>query len=283
MAKTTEQTKAVTVWEEPQTFAIVSVPAESLELNPELAAEIDQADGNGFEPPKGGIPIVSIRQKDLKNERGQTSQSAGGFKIYDAVSKGNNIEVKDVEGHAGLVLTPVCDQSSRTYWRSLTDTKPACKSIDGINGVGDPGGKCAACPHAQWKPNGDRPECNSEINVLVYDHGMRGAYVLRLGRSGLKPWNNFKAMVNRIKQPLHSFMVNVTTKYETEPSPYFVPMFLLGKQIDLTLFREIKKMRETWHEAFRSAVEVEEHEGGEKINNELPDDVAAFNPDEPFM
>ena len=284
MAKT--ETKELTVWEKPQGFAL-SVAIEP-ELNPELAALMDESDKNGFEPPRGGVPIVSIRQKDLKDEKGKTIEHAGNFKMYDSVSKGGGVSIPDVDGQIGLVVTPIVDQTSRTYWANLSDPKPACKSLDGVTGVGNPGGRCATCKLSQW--NGDeRPKCNQEINVLVLNHSDGTAFVLRIGRSGLKPWGNFKALVDRIKvggrsMPLHSFKVNVTALYQQDPQPHYVPAFLLGKQVDAAVFMQIKKMRETWHQAFASAIEVDDTpDHGEKINNELPDDVAAFNPDEPFM
>lgn len=43
----------------------------------------------------------------------------------------------------------------RSYWKNPLDetgggSPPDCSSVDGITGVGDPGGTCAVCPMAQW-------------------------------------------------------------------------------------------------------------------------------------
>lgn len=41
---------------------------------------------------------------------------------------------------------------TRAYWPADADsgTPPACRSNDGINGIGDPGGACGTCPNAEF-------------------------------------------------------------------------------------------------------------------------------------
>ena len=56
---------------------------------------------------------------------------------------------KPAEQFTGLI---VAWRRVRFYWASNVPTgmPPSCTSLDGVKGVGDPGGNCATCPFAQF-------------------------------------------------------------------------------------------------------------------------------------
>jgi hypothetical protein len=61
-------------------------------------------------------------------------------------------------------------RDSRVYWEhSFSDSgggsPPQCSSDDGIRGIGDPGGECAACPLSQWGEDGEAQACR-QVRVL---------------------------------------------------------------------------------------------------------------------
>ncbi len=284
----------VALWTNPQSFAIVA--AADVAMNPELAELMDESDQNGFEPPTTGLPRVQIRQKELRDKESgkKVVAGAGGFRIYDPVSQSAGVQTPDVDGEVGLILTPVLDGTSRVYWPSLNDPKPSCKSLDGKFGQGNPGGECATCPMNQWV-DGERPACNQQQNVLVYDWAMRTCYVFQLGRSALRPWSLFKAAVDRTGQPLHSFKIRVTSSYKSEPQPHFVPVFELGDQIDLESFKRIREVRQSWRGAYNEAVEADESPDNGNVHDttyddgdgggegELPEGVTPVNGEKDFL
>lgn len=257
---------------EGQTFELTTLTDRALQLDPALLEEIDQTDTEGYEAPRQGLPIVSIRQKELKDPKtGDTMFQAGGFRIYDQISEAADQRPSDISGKAGLLVTILADQKSRVYFKDMNSDKPDCRSNDGktgnpgIQGITD----CSVCPLSQWHGS-DRPACSSQMNLLVYDHALSGCYVLRLGRSGLRPYDQFKTIVRRggngTAIPYHALMVRVTTKYQPEPAPHYTPNFIVEKQVEIDDFRRMKSLRREMNDNLKRATEVdtvdEEHHGG---------------------
>lgn len=241
-AATTENLPAVKT----ESFALSGVGDSTLNLPAEFEGEIDKSDFEGYETARETLPIASIRQKELKDEKtGRTKQPAGGFKIYDPVAKAGEIEIADVDGDRGLSLTILADQTSRSMWEAGNFDRPNCRSNDGITGVGNPGGSCAVCSLAQWNGT-ERPLCTQMSNLLVFDHALQTCYVLRLGRSGIRPYNTFKSLLKRQAKltPVHALKIRVTTRYESEPAPYYTPCFQIEGQVSLEMFRTLKGIRQ---------------------------------------
>lgn len=255
------------------TFAIMesknSLPVIDLALQKELSDE----DKSGFETASGLIPIVSIRQKDLKvaegKKKGELLFPAGGFKMFDSVSSGAGQQIADADGQVGLTLTFLLDQTSRVFFEKIGDEKPRCKSNDGKTGTGNPGGNCAKCPFSQWI-NSEPPPCKQNINALVYDHALKTCYIIRFVRSGLRPYGNFKEMIRRGGFPVHATVVKVTTEFQNDKGEYFTPKFdvvndLGGENIEL--FRAMKAFRESLKDVFGKTVDaVVEEEKPEPVD-----------------
>jgi len=73
---------------------------------------------------------------------------AGGGTTWSIPSLDGDLDSKYLEG----VIAAWKDQ--RAYWKesfSGGNAPPDCASDDGIMGMGDPGGVCAKCPHAQFE------------------------------------------------------------------------------------------------------------------------------------
>lgn len=71
---------------------------------------------------------------------------AGGGKVWEIPSIGG-VDAQQIL--SGIV---VHFKLTRAYWdpAAADGTPPACKSDNGIVGIGDPGGQCKTCPHAQY-------------------------------------------------------------------------------------------------------------------------------------
>lgn len=53
----------------------------------------------------------------------------------------------------GVIVYHTGAGAPRSYWSQAYKgghTPPDCRSQDGVTGVGNPGGDCKSCPHAQW-------------------------------------------------------------------------------------------------------------------------------------
>lgn len=263
------------------------------EIDDEVLEQIDESDAEGYEATQERLPFVSIRQKDLKDAKGKVIRSAGHFRISDKACP----DMPDADGEKGLVVTVLADQSSRVYWPNLTDDKPSCKSNDGRVGMGEPGGDCATCKHGQWKQDGTRPDCAQHINLCCYDHTVKRAYIVNIGRSGLRPWNDFKAILKHntvsvkgktFPVPIHFMEIRITVAYVQEPSPHYVPVFTLVNSLSGTMVAMMKQYRSELGTAISKTIDavdaVDEENGNDTDNgadppefNELPEGVEPVN------
>lgn len=93
---------------------------------------------------------------------------------------------------------------SRAYWevpfnqRKADDSKqPDCRSIDAVQGVGNPGTTCKTCPFSQWAsgPNGVGSACNQSRNLYLLRDGMYLPDRLVLPITSIKPFTQFMRTV----------------------------------------------------------------------------------------
>ena len=234
------------------TFAVAKVD-EKFNLPAELQAELTDDDFDGYEEEGQCLPIVSIRQKDLKDEKGKVLYPSGGFKMFDPVI---DEPVPDVAGDMGIVVTLLADQNSRVYFADVNDDKPSCVSSDGTNGVGTPGILCATCSFGQIV-DGRRGKCSAQKNVLVRDAANGAIYVLRLGPSGLTPYRNVKNLLKRMKLAPATMSIKLLSVFKAEPQPHYIPEFNVIGPVELETFREIKGLREQLRPSFKKTIDVQ--------------------------
>lgn len=268
----------------------VATPETAVSLSAEVIGMMDESDFDGFEQPSVRLPYVSIRQKDLKGEKGKLLRPAGGFRMVDK----SGVEVDDIDGDQGLIVTILGDRRTRVYFESLTSAQPDCRSLDSLTGVGKPGGDCMKCQLSQWnnqavKDEDRRPKCASQYNLVCYDWGSQSLYVLNVGRSGLAPWDDFKRSLQRNKVsinnklmslPPFALIVKVTTEYRDDKGQYYIPKFTRVKELSVETFKLVKEARETSKELFSRTLEVA-HAGDDErsdVNTEKPLDKASELP-----
>ena len=280
----------------PNYTSFVPANIEHLEISGEAIDMIDDKDYEGFEDTRDILPFVSIRQKPQMSDDGKDiTAKPGGFKYQDPV-----IEVGDVDGDTGLLVSFLTSRTGRTLWEKDNNEKPMCKSIDGQTGVGNPGGSCLQCPAGRWGEHGEKPQCNQEMNLLCLDHSITKGnplYILKLGRSGLKPWGNFRRLAKTKTYrapggmrpiPIHFMKVLVTTKYESDPLPHFIPIIQIIETASSDVIKLLKDTRESFSDSFNKTVEqvdvaaeedqtIEDTEA-EVVGSELPPGVASVEP-----
>ena len=267
-------------------------------LDPETLKEIQGESNEGFEVEGASCPYVSIRQKAVEGSDGRTIlYPAGGFHYANTP-----LEVPDADGEVGLEVSVFGDRAGRTYFKPESkDKKPMCRSMDGIYGQGDPGGKCSLCPLGQWI-NNTPPICKPHKHLFCYDHTIKNGpplYIFKVGRSSLRRWTDFKALssVQAGSIPLQFLIIRITTEFvEAKPQSYFLCKFELkcdddGKPVVVgaELAKAIKQVRDSNRESLERVVVIEDDEatsfdpnklGGEaldpskdvsKINDKFPE------------
>lgn len=85
---------------------------------------------------------------------------AGGGRTWEIPSLDGVDAAKELEGIV------VAFKLTRAYWpdKDATGEPPACRSADSRTGIGDPGGDCRTCPHAQYgsAENGRGQACSQK-------------------------------------------------------------------------------------------------------------------------
>ena len=75
---------------------------------------------------------------------------------------------EDVRSFEGVILLHTAQRNFWTRPYNGEDTLPDCSSVDGITGVGDPGGECHFCPLNAWgsHPSGTSAKACKETRTL---------------------------------------------------------------------------------------------------------------------
>lgn len=239
-------------------FTLISTQADTAGLSPELAAELDDSDNEGFSASIPRPAKVTIRNAPLLDDDGKAICDPGGFKFYSKAFDGT----LDANGQEGLLVTFLMETKSRTYFPKGWNGSPPCRSWDAKTGRGNPGGACNVCPLTQWpdgKSEDKAPPCREEINLLAYDHSMKMIYYFQTYRTGIGPYLTFREVIG--KTPPHALKVRLTTKYIKDAlKPYFIPVFTSEGELSLEEFREMRAMRQIARESFEGGVKADGEE-----------------------
>jgi hypothetical protein len=117
---------------------------------------------------------------------------------------------------------------------NIPNARTLCKSVDGIVGVGAPGGLCAKCPFSAWGEKnpttgkGTPPPCNAGFQYQIYSFTHQQPAILAMRKSGidaaktintalhLRKAKNFISIMGHVDKPSP---VNPRATY---PAPYVV-------------------------------------------------------------
>lgn len=85
---------------------------------------------------------------------------------------------------------------ARAYWSESLDEggggqPPDCRSPNGKVGIGDPGGKCAACPLSEWGEDQEPPECREMKLVYFVTEDDLFPLVLRVPRTSVQIFKKY--------------------------------------------------------------------------------------------
>ena len=130
-------------------------------------------------------------------------------------------------GSAPLEVVVLLRNKSRIRWQDLQlGGGILCRSLDSKEGVGDPGGVCETCPHAQWEVSdtnkSGRPACDVYQNLIVVLRKDKDWMPMAISgnRTKLKALKNLNSllMVELAKQrPLFSKSYLLESEKKTNP------------------------------------------------------------------
>ncbi len=237
-----------------KSFQLMTTNAPDLSVDPNLAEEFNADDFEGYSETRDSLPIVTVRQKDVKDDKGNIEIPAGNFRMRDVVFD----KTIDVDGQIGLVVAMLGDSPCRVFFRGLEDKQPACKSTDALKGIGDPGGVCSECKLNRFHPENDgKTICKEGRMILVYDFHHNGCYMLQLGPSGIKAYDGYKKLIRLLYPNVPFYMVKtrVTLGYELEPAPHYKPNFTPTKVGDMAVFEMLKEFRKQSKDLFAATID----------------------------
>lgn len=237
-----------------KSFQLMTANAPDLEIDSKLAKQFNADDFGGYSETRDSLPIVTVRQKDVKDDKGNIEIPAGNFRMRDSVFD----KTIDVDGQIGLVVAMLGDSPSRVFFRGLEDKQPACKSTDALKGDGDPGGVCSECKLNRFHPENDgKTICKEGRMILVYDFHHNGCYLLQFGPSGIKTYDGYKKMIRLLypKVPFYMVKTRVVLEYELLPAPHYKPAFTPTEVGDMAVFEMLKEFRKQSKGLFAATID----------------------------
>jgi len=117
---------------------------------------------------------------------------SGGGLFFELPSLAED-EPESVKEFTGVILY---NHAIRAYYKSEYTgghNPPDCGSMDGITGVGDPGGKCSDCKWSRWGTgkNGNGQACKERRRLYVLREGDAFPVLFTLPTASLDPWKYF--------------------------------------------------------------------------------------------
>lgn len=123
----------------------------------------------------------------------------------------------DDESEKAITGVVVATSKGRAYWaktyEEAPDEDPDCRSVDGVQGDGNPGGKCATCPFNEWGSDlrgGDGKACAETQKLVIARPDEVLPTVVVVPPSSLKAWRAYAIKLASKKTPVWSVVTELT-------------------------------------------------------------------------
>jgi hypothetical protein len=146
------------------------------------------------------------------SDLGRVKVPAGGSTTWilpDADADGGERESKEV---VGIVIY---NRTTRSYWPGEYDgsrNPPACSSVDGQTGIGNPGGACARCQFAEFgsKTDSNGQACKTAQEIFIVIEGQILPLVLSVPPSSLKAFRAYATRQLSAGRKLSEMLTKIT-------------------------------------------------------------------------
>jgi len=202
-----------------------------------------------------------------------------------------NSITKDILAAKGesLEIVPLMISRSRLKFQSMDDGGGLlCRSNDGFEGIGDPGGNCLTCPARNWGADKTPPECTEILNVAVMPLGefIGTPLILSFGKTSFNVGKMFINMMATKKVSPWFLKYQLSTKFiEDKKGKYFVYKVLPDGDAPA----DFAEMMETQYKILKTTeyeIHSDEAEMHEEAENAIQNENSKRNPgqgeDDPF-
>lgn len=124
---------------------------------------------------------------------------------------------------------------------------PQCASPDGKVGIGDPGGDCATCPHAQWgSADNNSQACSERRHVLLLMPGSVMPYFLNVPPSSIKALKRYTLQLAGQGKPFFAVRTQIALEKTKNATgiDYSQCVFKAADGLDETTCTSVTAMRE---------------------------------------
>jgi len=131
----------------------------------------------GFEKPDREIVLIP-RVKMIQKTSAEMSADIPFLSFINTINQ--DMLNKAKKDGATITIIPIKFQKTRLYFRPISEGGGLlCRSFDGLEGVGDPGGKCSGCVMKNWpEEKGSTPPCSDVLNFLTIVRGYESSLPL---------------------------------------------------------------------------------------------------------
>lgn len=240
-----------------------------------------QNNSTSMEPVNFQLPAVvdsSFTSEDLADDMEGLQMSfqrikipSGGNIVFEIPTDDpdNPNYVKTVEG----VL--IHHHDANAYWPEGSEydenTAPLCSSVDGKQGIGEPGGLCAMCGMNQYgtAPEGRGKACKNMRMLYLLQSGESIPIQISLPPTSLKP---FKTFINQAfllrRRPSYSSVIQIGLRKENNGgNDYSVATFRLIRNFEGEQLAQIRSYTESFKEQIKLTLKQRAEAAREQLDD----------------
>lgn len=165
-----------------------------------------------------------------------------------------------------LVGVIICHYAVNAYWpeKTTSGVPPACASMDGKRGIGDPGGVCAVCPHNQWGSDvdgGRGKACKNMHRIFLLPEKQIFPWLLTLPPTSLRPFQLYVSRLSSKLKAVDGVITKITLERATSGgNAYSKCVFKRVGDLPESEARQIREYAQTLMVAMRGvSVETEDY------------------------
>ena len=155
------------------------------------------------------------------------------WSIPDIEAEGGEIETKAITGV--IVSTQTTRQRWETPFEEGGGDPPDCASIDGLIGIGDPGGNCLECPYNEFGSDrkGKAKACQERRLVFVVMKDDLLPTLISAPPASLKNIRSYLFELTKKRRFIHSVYTEITLATDKNDDGIFYPKMVFRKVGDV--------------------------------------------------
>lgn len=132
---------------------------------------------------------------------------SGGATSWTIQTLSGEEEVKEL---TGVIIHKAIQRARWPQGFTGEGTPPVCSSKDSIIGIGDPGGECGSCPHAQFGSRGAGQSCSQFQPIFLLQAGDVIPKVVRVSAASLGNMKKYFLRLASASKPCHRVVTSLS-------------------------------------------------------------------------